>query len=159
MKQEIEQNIELATLFMMLKDHGTTHILVSFSGGGDSGACEAAYAVHPEQIDEEGNITFEAWDAEGVLEDYEFPCIQDNLDVLADLVLPYLYDHDWWNNEGGDGHIVFSIIDHSFKVVYNICGEDTADYKEDEYGDIDYDSAEPEYEYDNYYVDGTITIK
>jgi len=159
MKQEIEQNIELATLFMMLKDHGATHILVTFSGGGDDGACENAHAMLPKHVDENNNIAFEAWSAESELEEDGMPDIQNNLEALSNLVTPYLHDHDWWNDDGGSGHIVLNITNYSYNVEYSISGEDKAEYTVDDDGDIDYDSAEAEYEYDEYSSQGTITIK
>jgi hypothetical protein len=158
MKKEVEQNIELATLFMMLEDHGATHILVTFSGGGDEGVCDYAHALLPKHVDENNAIGFDAWSADSELEADGMPNIQPNLSALSELVTSYLHDHDWWNNDGGQGSIVFSLLDYSYNVEYSICGEDLAEYEVDEDGDVDYDSAESNHEYDNYSSAGTLKL-
>jgi len=158
MKQEIEQNIELATLFMMLKDHGTTHIKVSFSGGGDSGMCDEATALPKGYVDEDNMLTFDE-SPSGTVECAGMPDLAPHLNAIADLVLPHIHDYDWWNNEGGSGIIIFNVTDFTYRADYSICGEDNADYKVDDDGDVDWDSAESDHEYDDYETTGTITIK
>ena len=141
MKYTVEPNAKIGLLFMALKEHGATHIKITFYGGGDSGACEEAHAL---PLHEYSNYYPEI--------DYEM--VQD----LGQLVNPCIQEYDWWNNEGGSGDITIDLDDLSYDVSYEIAGEDTADYDVDENGDIDYDSAEPNHEYSQYSSTGTLKL-
>ena len=140
MKYTVEPNAKVGLLFMALKEHGATHIKITFYGGGDSGACEEAHAL-PEHED-----------------DNHYPDITDTIDELGTLVNPYITEYDWWNNEGGQGDITINLDDLSYQVNYEIAGEDVADYDVDEDGDTDWDSAEPKHEYSDFTGAGTLKL-
>jgi hypothetical protein len=140
-----DAKIDLAMFIGTLKDHGATHLNCKFYGGGDSGEVESAFAYRDEEDNTEGipDITNQQVNS-----------------MLSDWVSPHTHEYDWWNNEGGDGNIIIDLNDLTYETIYNICGEDKAEYEVDEEtGETDWESAEPNYEYDTFHGSGTIKIE
>ena len=103
-----EKKAELLTRLKML---GVTHVQVDFSGGGDSGEIDNAYAKDAQQKDVDVSKelmvwpTTESYEEDGKwhqrLVDKEMLVI----DILRDMTEKWLEDtgHDWYNNDGGQG--------------------------------------------------------
>jgi len=121
MKKQVETNLELAALFMMLKDGGASHLVISFSGSGDSGAFDEMYAVPRKLVDEDGNITEQIWSSDFSEMTKGMPEIpSDKREMLENVADDYTKLYDWWNNDGGDGHIVIDLTELTYYTHYSI---------------------------------------
>lgn len=99
---------ELLTRLKML---GVTYVKVDFSGGGDSGEIENAYANDAQDKDVDVSKESMIWPTkESYEENNEWhQRVVDKewlvIDILKDMTEKWLEDagHDWYNNDGGQG--------------------------------------------------------
>ncbi len=133
MIKKIETNLELSAFFIMLKDHGASHILIDFSGSGDEGYYNAYHAIPISMVDTKtGDVTERSWSSEFEKLTEDMPEIPpEKHDLLDDLVNPYTGQHDWWNNEGGDGYIVINLTTLSYHTHYSINYTKQDEYSEE----------------------------
>ena len=121
MSKKVEPNLELTALFLMLKDHGASHVVITFSGSGDSGAYDEMHAVPQTIVDDAGNLTESTWSSE--FDEAVKPMAQipgESRNLLETLAEGNTDAHDWWNNDGGDGYIVVNMTDLTFHTHYAI---------------------------------------
>jgi len=103
-----EKKAELLTRLKML---GVTHVQVDFSGGGDSGEIDNAYAKDAQSKDVDVSKELMVWPTtESYEEDGKWhQRLVDKevlvIDILRDMTEQWLEDtgHDWYNNDGGQG--------------------------------------------------------
>lgn len=121
MTQKIEPNLELSTLFMMLRDHGASHVVVDFQGSGDGGSFEDMYAIPSSLVDEDGSLKHREWESEFTELHKGMPAIpQDKRNLIEDVADNYTKSYDWWNNDGGDGYIVINLETFDYYTHYSI---------------------------------------
>ena len=93
-------SLKTAMLFAALKDAGVTHVEISYDGGGDSGQVQDV-EFHGDNIDESDlNDRFE-----GDLQDLGYHLLERH------------YDYDWYNNDGGYGHINIELLDEPVIII------------------------------------------
>ena len=121
MSKKVEPNLELTALFMMLKDHGATHIVVRFSGSGDSGDFDEKYAIPNTLVNENNDLKEDIWSPAFDNLRKGMPEIpSDKEELLVDIANAYTKSHDWWNNDGGDGYIVINMTTLEYHTHYSI---------------------------------------
>ena len=86
-----DDDLEKAAFFSGLKDLGVEKLVAEYSGSGDSGSIDSVYAENTEgdHVD---------------LDDFH-----DRVEEFMYEILSTKYDHDWYNNEGGNGTVYFNI--------------------------------------------------
>jgi len=121
-----------AVLFKVLADAGINEVVISFSGGGDSGAIDGseafmvtgegdARAVTPALLPET-QVNFYAYDGE-----LEAMTVGEALERLGDQVLEGC-GLDWYNNEGGQGEIIVYVDKQIVRLEIGINSMSTEDY-------------------------------
>lgn len=127
----IETNIELTALFVMLKDHGASHIVINFNGSGDEGAFDEMHAIPSKLVNEHGDLTDSMYSGEFQEVSKMMPEIpKDKISLLEDLASTHTSAHDWWNNDGGDGYIVINMTKLTFHTHYSINHMTTDEHSE-----------------------------
>lgn len=134
-----------------LKMLGVTHVQVDFSGGGDSGEIDDAYAKDAqdkfvEGIKDEKMIwpIKESYEEDGKWHQRVVDKEWFVIDILKDITEQWLEDagHDWYNNEGGQGEMTidFRSSPPEFNLYVGVNTMSTDDYH---YGlDEEYDEEE-----------------
>lgn len=137
----LDKKKELLTRLRLL---GITEVRVEFRGGGDSGEIEGIQATSPQ-----GDIDIRKEEMEWVKEVSKV--LQNNEwvrqmetktiplpDILEEITLNWLDEtgHDWYNNEGGQGHLTIDFTESPPKfelyVGVNYMETDDHDYEADE---------------------------
>lgn len=126
--------------YLNLREVGISLVKFEFSGGGDSGAIDEhkAYRYSDIKYDEDAFMEIEDEGVEIKGNDYEpFKAI---LDMIENIVYPTMTkDVDWWNNEGGSGHLYLDVNKNRYRMVIeevihdgSVYDEDTDEYYEDD---------------------------
>ena len=114
-------------LLLKLADLGITGIKVHYDGGGDSGAIEwIGYTQDPCENPEDVNDCIDNWDNDTNLA---------TLDSSAYSLIEYFAQEkilneleDWWNDEGGFGHLSICVPSGKYMVNNSIRITETEDY-------------------------------
>ena len=132
----MENKEKIITATLMLKDHGATHILVTFSGSGDSGQFDMVVPL-PSALVNELDLVHDQYTSD--FEQLTRPMadlIEDD-ELFHDLVESLTKEYNWWDNDGGDGHIIIDLNTFAYKTHYNIFRTESDKY--DEEGTITFD--------------------
>lgn len=107
----MEDYSSLLLYFSILKDEGVNIIYINYSGGGDEGYIDdISYYKEfiPDNFRE--SISIDITVNEKLEELFKTYCSDQLLENIE----------DWYNNEGGYGHIIFNVNDKSYKIENNI---------------------------------------
>ena len=108
------QEFDYMEVIMKLQNENVTGLIVSYSGGGDSGCLDSIHFSY----EEHENI-------EELIDHYENDNTDDvslrNYPNLEDYIHEFLNDiEDWWNNDGGYGTMYILLKDQSYKIDNNV---------------------------------------
>lgn len=104
---------EIINYLLKLKDQGVQLIKLSYNGGGDDGCIDTVIYT---KLDSFGEDEYESEldkVALGISDDIE----NKFKDYCSDSLLQNI--EDWYNNEGGYGHIIFKLADNSYTIENN----------------------------------------
>ena len=94
---------------------GYTHIIVEYSGSGDSGAVDNMYAYKEGSVKMiEGNLTLTDYDG--------IPLVTPLRDKIEEFAIKHLLDNqtDWWNDEGGGGQLIICTADGEYHLEHYV---------------------------------------
>ena len=124
--------LEMTSLLVKLANEGVTGLLVTYSGGGDSGAIDdIVYTT--EKLDENDEIALDHIDSIDTYTPgakYLRALSYGMNDDLRDFVINYLLDdiEDWWNNDGGYGKVSILVPSGKYKISNSVYISHTEDY-------------------------------
>ena len=122
----------MTSLLVKLANEGVTGLLVTYSGGGDSGAIDdIVYTT--EKLDEDDEIAIDQIDS---IDTYSpgtkyLRALSSSMnDDLNDFVTGHLLDtiEDWWNNDGGYGKVSILVPSGKYKISNSVYISHTEDY-------------------------------
>lgn len=124
--------LEMTSLLVKLANEGVTGLLVTYSGGGDSGAIDdIVYTT--DKLDENDEIALNQIDSIDTYTPgakYLRALSYGMNDDLRDFVINYLLDdiEDWWNNDGGYGKVSILVPSGKYKISNSVYISHTEDY-------------------------------
>ena len=117
----------MTSLLLQLADIGITGIKVHYDGGGDSGAIEwIGYTQDPCETPEDVNDRIDDWDNDANLAELDSSAYSLIEDFAQERILIDI--EDWWNNEGGFGHLSICVPSGKYMVNSSIRITQTEDY-------------------------------
>jgi hypothetical protein len=124
--------LEMTGLLVKLANEGVTGLLVTYSGGGDSGAIDdIVYTT--DKLDEDDEIAIDQIDSIDTYSPnakYLRALSYSMNDDLNDFLSQYILDgiEDWWNNDGGYGKVSILVPSGKYKINNSIYITHTEDY-------------------------------
>ena len=124
--------LEMTSLLVKLANEGVTGLLVTYSGGGDSGAIDdIVYTT--DKLDENDEIALDQIDSIDTYTPgtkYLRALSYGMNDDLNDFITEKLLDNieDWWNNDGGYGKVSILVPSGKYKINNTIYITNTEDY-------------------------------
>ena len=107
----MEDYAQLILYFSILKDEGVNIIYIDYSGSGDEGCInDVSYYKEFDINDFQKNLSIDFNIDEKLENLFKIYCSETILDDIE----------DWYNNEGGYGHIIFNVNDQSYTIENNI---------------------------------------
>lgn len=104
---------EIINYLLKLKDQGVQLIKLSYNGGGDDGCIDTVIYTKLDSFDEDEDESELDKVALGISDDIE----NKFKEYCSDSLLQNI--EDWYNNEGGYGHIIFKLADNSYTIENN----------------------------------------
>lgn len=104
---------EIINYLLKLKDQGVQLIKLSYNGGGDAGCIDTVIYTKLDSFGEDEDESELDTIALGISDDIE----NKFKDYCSDSLLQNI--EDWYNNEGGYGHIIFKLADNSYTIENN----------------------------------------
>lgn len=104
---------EIINYLLKLKDQGVQLIKLSYNGGGDDGCIDTVIYTKLDSFGEDEDESELDKVALGISDDIE----NKFKDYCSDSLLQNI--EDWYNNEGGYGHIIFKLADNSYTIENN----------------------------------------
>ena len=124
--------LEMTSLLVELANEGVTGLLVTYSGGGDSGAIDdIVYTT--EKLDEDDEIAIDQIDSIDTyspgakyLRALSYSMNDDLNNFLTECILDNI--EDWWNNDGGYGKVSILVPSGKYKISNSVYISHTEDY-------------------------------
>jgi hypothetical protein len=104
---------EIINYLLKLKDQGVQLIKLSYNGGGDDGCIDTVIYTKLDSFGEDEDESELDKVALGISDDIE----NKFKEYCSDSLLQNI--EDWYNNEGGYGHIIFKLADNSYTIENN----------------------------------------
>ena len=119
--------------YLNLREAGINLVKFEFSGGGDSGAIDDHRAYRYSDIRYDGDDFMEIQDEGTEIKGEDYEPFKAILDMIENIVYPTMTkDVDWWNNEGGSGHLYLDVNRNRYRMVIDEVIHDGYEYDEDE---------------------------